>query len=264
MRIATWNVNSVVARLPRLLEWLASARPDVLCLQETKVADAAFPSDGVAQLGYEVSTHGGGGRWNGVALLSRVGMQDTVRGFADEPTITESEARALAATCGGVRVWSVYVPNGRTLDSPHYAHKLRWLEALRAALRDEIAAQPGGLAVCGDYNIAPTDDDVWDPADFQGSTHVSLPERQALAALLELGFTDVPPRALKGRPFTFWDYRGGNFHKGLGMRIDLALLSPGLASKVTDAHIDREARKGTLPSDHAPLVVDLDLEPAEN
>jgi exodeoxyribonuclease-3 len=264
VRIATWNVNSVVARLPRLLEWLASARPDVLCLQETKVADAAFPSDGVAQLGYEVSTHGGGGRWNGVALLSRVGMQDTVRGFADEPTITESEARALAATCGGVRVWSVYVPNGRTLDSPHYAHKLRWLAALRAALRDELATSAGGVAVLGDFNIAPTDDDVWDPRDFAGSTHVSAPEREALAALLDLGFTDVPPRALKGRPFTFWDYRGGNFHRGLGMRIDLALLSAGLAAKVTDAHIDREARKGTLPSDHAPLVVDLDLAPGTN
>ncbi len=264
MRIATWNVNSVVARLPRLLEWLATAHPDVLCLQEIKVADAAFPSAEVERLGYEVASHGGGGRWSGVALLSRVGLHDPVRGFPGEPTIAEAEARAVAATCGGVRVWSVYVPNGRSLDSPHYAHKLRWLEALRVALRDEIAARPGGLAVCGDYNIAPTDEDVWDPADFQGSTHVSPPERRALAALLEVGFTDVPPRALKGRPFTFWDYRAGNFHKGLGMRIDLALLSPGLAGKVTDAHIDRDARKGSLPSDHAPLVVDLDLEPPAN
>ena len=264
VRVATWNVNSVIARLPRLLDWLASAQPDVLCLQETKVADGAFPSAEVGGLGYEAATHGGTGRWNGVALLSRVGLRDVIRGFADEPSVTDNEARAVAATCGGVRVWSVYVPNGRTLDSPHYAHKLRWLAALRTALGEELTVRAGGVAVCGDFNIAPTDDDVWDPAEFADSTHVSGPEREALAALLELGFTDVPPRALKGRPFTFWDYRGGNFHRGLGLRIDLTLLSPGLAAKVTDAHIDRDARKGTLPSDHAPLIVDLDLAAAEN
>ena len=158
-----------------------------------------------------------------------------------------------------MRVWSIYVPNGRELEHPHYAYKLAWLAALRNALRSELDAG-ASLAVCGDFNIAPTDDDVWDPAEFAGSTHVSLPERAALTELLELGLTDVPPRALKGRPFSYWDYRAGNFHKGMGMRIDLVLLSRALASRVTDAYIDREARKGTAPSDHAPVVVGVATE----
>jgi len=253
--LATWNVNSIMARLPRLLEWLDATRPDVLCLQETKVADGAFPTAEVAALGYEVATRGSG-RWNGVALLSRVGLEAVTTGFTGEPGFPEVEARAVSATCQGVRVWSIYVPNGRELEHPHYAYKLAWLAALRDALSAEL---DGGasLAVCGDFNIAPTDDDVWDPAEFAGSTHVSAPERAALTGLLELGLTDVPPRALKGRPFSYWDYRAGNFHKGMGMRIDLVLLSRALASRVTDAYIDREARKGTAPSDHAPVVVEL-------
>jgi exodeoxyribonuclease-3 len=251
--LATWNVNSIMARLPRLLDWLGATRPDVLCLQETKVADGAFPTAEIAALGYEVAAHGSG-RWNGVAILSRVGLDAVTPGFAGEPGFTEVEARAVSATCGGVRVWSIYVPNGRGLEHPHYAYKLAWLAALRDALRAELDADPS-LAVCGDFNIAPTDDDVWDPAEFAGSTHVSAPERAALAELLELGLTDVPPRALKGRPFSYWDYRAGMFHKGMGMRIDLVLLSRALASGVSDAYIDREARKGTAPSDHAPVVV---------
>ena len=253
MLLATWNVNSIMARLPRLLEWLDATRPDVLCLQETKVADGAFPTAEVAALGYEVAANGSG-RWNGVAILSRLGLEAVTAGFAGEPGFPEVEARAVSATCGRVRVWSIYVPNGRELEHPHYAYKLAWLAALRDALRSELGAGHQ-LAVCGDFNIAPSDEDVWDPAEFVGSTHVSVPERAALTELLDLGLTDVPPRALKGRPFSYWDYRAGMFHKGMGMRIDLLLLSRALASRVSDAYIDREARKGTAPSDHAPVVV---------
>jgi exodeoxyribonuclease-3 len=256
VRLATWNVNSVMARLPRLLEWLAATRPDVVCLQETKVADAAFPGAEVAELGYAAAAHGDG-RWNGVAILSRVGLEEVTEGFAGEPGYPEVEARAVSATCAGIRVWSVYIPNGRTLDNPHYTYKLAWLEALREALQAETGAGRRELAVCGDFNVAPGDDDVWDPAEFVGSTHVSAAERAAIAALLELGLVDTRARALKGRPFTYWDYRAGMFHKGLGMRIDLVLLSRSLAARVSDAYIDREARKGTAPSDHAPVVVEL-------
>jgi exodeoxyribonuclease III len=256
VRLATWNVNSIAARLPRLLSWLAEAAPDAVCLQETKIGDETFPSAELARLGYAACAHGSG-RWNGVAILSRVGLEDPARGLPDEPGFPEVEARAVAATCGGVRLWSVYVPNGRSLDSPHYTFKLAWLAALRRALAAEIGAGRERLAVCGDFNIAPTDDDVWDPGEFTGSTHVSSAERAALAELLDLGLTDVRPRALKGRPFTYWDYRAGMFHKGMGMRIDLALLSPPLAAALRDAYIDREARKGSLPSDHAPLVLDV-------
>ena len=256
MRLATWNVNSVVVRLPRLVDWLATARPDILCIQETKVADELFPRAEVEALGYEVGLHGEG-RWNGVAIISRVGLEDVARGFEGEPGFPGPEARAMSATCGGLRVWSLYVPNGRALDSDHYAYKLNWLSALRVALAASQAASPP-LVLCGDFNIAPGDDDVWDPAAFIGSTHVSAAEREALVALTSLGLDDVRARALKGRPFTYWDYRAGNFHKGLGMRIDLVLLDHSVTASVTDAYIDRDARKGTLPSDHAPLVVDLD------
>lgn len=255
MRFATWNVNSVVARLPRLVQWLELAQPDVLCLQETKVADAQFPSLEIRGLGYEIAAYGTG-RWNGVAILSRVGLDDVTQGFAGEPGFPELEARAVAATCGGTRVWSVYVPNGREVGTPAFDYKLGWLGALLEALRPE--APERDLAVCGDFNVAPTDDDVWDPSAFAGSTHVTVEERSAVTALTELGLVDVQPRALKGRPFSYWDYRAGNFHKGLGMRIDLVLLSQRLAAKLKDAYIDRDARKGTLPSDHAPVVVDIE------
>ncbi|MGH7721526.1 MAG: exodeoxyribonuclease III [Candidatus Dormibacteria bacterium] len=258
MRVATWNVNSLTMRLPRILDWLASTRPDVLCLQETKVADDLFPRAELAALGYEVATHGTG-QWNGVAIISAVGLAEVRRGFPGEPGFPAAEARALAATCGALRVWSLYVPNGRTVDSPHFAYKLEWLSALRAALADE-ASGAAPLAVCGDFNVAPADIDVWDPAAFAGATHVTPAERAAVTALLELGLTDVPARSLKGpQPFTYWDYRGGNFHRGLGMRIDLVLLSSALAGHISDAYVDREARKGKLPSDHAPVVVDVDV-----
>ena len=259
VRIATWNVNSVLARLPRLVEWLGQAAPDVVCLQETKVAADGFPAAAVEPLGYAVA-HYGEGRWNGVAVLSRIGLADVVRGLPDEPGFPDPgvrEARTLAATCGPVRVRSVYVPNGRTPDDPHYAYKLRWLAALGAAVAQEAAGRLP-FAVMGDFNIAPTDADVWDPAAFAGSTHVTPAERAALAALRERGLSDVVPRIAKGpHPFTYWDYRAGAFHKGMGMRIDLVYANAGLAGMVQDAWVDREARKGKGPSDHAPVIVDL-------
>ncbi len=261
MRIATWNVNSVSARLPRVLEWLEAAAPDVVCLQETKVATDAFPFETVEAAGYQVAHHGQG-RWNGVAVLSRVGLDDVTRGFPGDPGFPDSEtleARALGATCGGVRLWSLYVPNGREPDNPHYAYKLAWLAAFRQAVAEEAAGSTP-FALLGDFNVAPDDADVWDVAKFVGATHVTAQERSALAALRELGLTDVMPRALKGpHPYTFWDYRGGAFHKAEGMRIDLVYANPALASAVTDAYVDREARKGKGASDHAPLVVDIDL-----
>jgi exodeoxyribonuclease-3 len=258
VRIATWNVNSIVARLPRLVEWLGSARPDVLLLQETKVSDDSFPRDALEPVGYEAAAHGDG-RWNGVAVLSRVGLRDVVRGLTDEPGFPAPEARAMGATCGGIRVWSVYVPNGREPGHEHYTYKLNWLAALRKTLEQELSPE-SPFAVCGDFNVAPTDADVWDPAVFIHSTHVTAPERAALAALREMGLGDVVPRPLKyDQPFTYWDYRAGMFHKNLGMRIDLVYGSPPLVAAVTDAYVDREARKGKGPSDHAPVVVDLDL-----
>jgi exodeoxyribonuclease III len=258
MRFATWNVNSVKARLPRLLEWLEQTSPDVLCLQETKVGADAFPSEEVAALGYETAAHGLS-RWNGVALLSKVGLRDVERGFPGEPGFPDPEARAVSATCAGVRFTSVYVPNGRTPDDPHYQYKLRWF----AALRDALAGREGPAVVTGDFNVAPADEDVWDPALFADATHVTPAERDALAALRELGFVDVVPRPMKGdHPFTYWDYRAGMFHQNKGMRIDLVYATPDVAAGVSDAVVDREARKGKGPSDHAPVVVDFELRAA--
>jgi exodeoxyribonuclease-3 len=261
MRIATWNVNSVLARLPRLVDWLEQAAPDVVCLQETKVGADAFPADAVTPLGYAVAHHGEG-RWNGVAVLSRVGLADVVRGLDDDPGFPDEhtpEARTIAATCGPVRVRSAYVPNGRSPGDPHYAYKLRWLAALGAAVAAD-AAGDRPFALMGDFNVAPTDADVWDPAAFAGSTHVTPPERAALAALRDTGLADVIPRIAKGpHPFTYWDYRAGAFHKGMGMRIDLVYANAALAAAVSDAWIDREARKGKGPSDHAPVIADVSL-----
>jgi len=261
MRIATWNVNSVLARLPRLTVWLEETAPDVVCLQETKVGADAFPADEVTKLGYEIAAHGEG-RWNGVAILSKAGLAGIERGFPGDPGFPGPdtlEARTISATCGPVRVRSVYVPNGRTPEDPHYQYKLRWLAALRDAVAaDAAAATP--FALMGDFNVAPADDDVWDIAAFQGSTHVTPAERAALAELRAAGLSDVVPRIEKGpHPFTYWDYRAGSFHKGMGMRIDLVYANGPFAGKVTDAWVDREARKGKGPSDHAPVVVDLDL-----
>ncbi|HKS46762.1 MAG TPA: exodeoxyribonuclease III [Amycolatopsis sp.] len=259
MRIATWNVNSIAARLPRLLPWLAAAQPDVLCLQELKCATEAFPGDEVSALGYEVAAYGLG-RWNGVAILSKAGLEDVRRGLVDEPGYEDAtEPRAIGATCGGVRVWSVYVPNGREPGHPHYAYKLRWLEALRATVVAE-SAEDRPLAVLGDFNIAPADDDVWDISLFDGATHVTEPERKALAGLREAGLSDVVPRALKyDRPYTYWDYRQLAFPKNNGMRIDLVYADAKFTGAVADAYVDREARKGKGASDHAPVVVDLTL-----
>ncbi|HEY2207477.1 MAG TPA: exodeoxyribonuclease III [Pseudonocardia sp.] len=257
MRIATWNVNSVRSRLPRLLPWLDQRAPDVVCLQETKLDDDAFAEllDGeLATRGYRYAHHGEG-RWNGVALLSRVGLDDVTRGLPDEPGFPEPEARAVTATCGGTRVTSVYVPNGRAPDDPHYRYKLSWLAALRA----QVAAAGERAVVCGDMNIAPTDADVWDPAQFVGATHVTPEERAALAGLLELGLHDVlRDRWPDERVFTYWDYRAGRFHQDLGMRIDLVLAAAPVAARVAAAWVDRQARKGSGPSDHAPVMVDLD------
>ncbi len=216
-----------------------------------------FPADEVGELGYQVAAHGDG-RWNGVALLSKVGLDDVRRGFPGEPGFPEPEARAIAASCAGIRFVSVYVPNGRTPDDPHYAYKLSWLAALRSALVDDVAAGP--VVVAGDFNVAPDDTDVWDPALFVGSTHVTAPERDALAAIRAVGLRDVVARPLKGdRAYTYWDYRAGMFHQNKGMRIDLVYASATVADAVRDAYVDREARKGKGPSDHAPIVVDLDL-----
>lgn len=258
MRIATWNVNSIAARLPRLLGWLGSAEPDVVCLQELKTTTEAFPYDDVSALGYEVAAYGLG-RWNGVAILSRAGLEDVRRGLVDEPAYEGAvEPRAIGTTCGGLRIWSVYVPNGREPEHPHYAYKLRWLEALRATVIAE-SSPDRPLAVLGDFNIAPTDDDVWDISVFDGSTHVTDNERKALAMLRDAGLSDVVPRALKyDRPYTYWDYRQLAFPKNNGMRIDLVYADANFADAVTDAYVDREARKGKGPSDHAPVVVDLD------
>ena len=228
----------------------------MLAIQETKIGDDKFPTERFTDLGYQVAHHGTN-QWNGVAVLSRVGLDGPINGFSQEPGFPDPEARALAVTCGGVRFWSVYVPNGRTPDSDHYAYKLTWLAALRAALATELATHPA-LVVAGDFNVAPTDDDVWDPAVFVHSTHVTLPERQAVADLRALGLTDVVARPLKGdRPYTYWDYRAGMFHQNKGMRIDLVLASDPVAGRITDAYVDRDARKGKGPSDHAPIVVDL-------
>ncbi len=250
MRIATWNVNSIGARLPRLLDWLETRQPDAVALQETKCADSGFPYEPIRALGYE-AMHVGEGRWNGVAVLSRVGLIPV----ADQlPGMTE--ARYASADCGGVRITSVYVPNGRSLEDAQYPYKLDWLGELRATLDAVGPTTP--MAIMGDFNIARFDHDVWDIGAFGGSTHVTPDERGHLESMIDWGLVDVVARPGKNdRPYTYWDYRAGMFHKDLGMRIDYVLATPVL--DVVDAYVDREARKGKLPSDHAPVVVDLEL-----
>ena len=260
LRVATWNINSITARLPRLLAWLEGNDTDVLCLQELKCGLDAFPDEPLRALGYEAAVHGTG-RWNGVAVLSRIGLADVRRGLPDEPGFpdAEPEARAVAATCGPVRLWSIYAPHGREVGHPQYAYKLRWFEALNAAVAgDAVDERP--FAVLGDFNIAPSDEDVWDPSVFEGATHVSPDERAALGELRGRGLAEVMPRALKyDRPYTFWDYRQLGFPRNRGMRIDLVLGNGPFIGAVSDAYVDREARKGQGASDHAPVVVELDL-----
>jgi exodeoxyribonuclease-3 len=261
VRIATWNVNSVKQRVPRLLPWLDERAPDVVCLQETKLQDDAFRDllgDELSGRGYEVAVHGEA-TWNGVAILSRVGLADVVAGVEGAPGFPTPEARAISATCGGIRVVSVYVPNGRVPGSEHYEYKLAWLESLRAMV---AASGPGAAIVCGDMNIAPTDDDVFDPDAYAGETHVTPPEREALAELQAVGLRDVVRERWPGeRIFTYWDYRAGMFHQDLGMRIDLVLAGDAIMERVRAAWVDRLARKGSGPSDHAPVIVDLDEAP---
>jgi len=260
VRVATWNVNSVKQRVPRLLPWLDQRQPDVVCLQETKLADEAFLDLLGAELqarDYQIAVHGEP-RWNGVAILSRAGLADVTAGLPGAPGFPDPEARAISASCGGIRVHSVYVPNGREPDSDHYRYKLAWL----AVLEQTVRAGPAEAIVCGDMNIAPTDSDVFDPAAYVGQTHVTGPERAALASLQAAGLRDVVrDRWPAERVFTYWDYRAGMFHQDLGMRIDLVLATEPVAGRVKAAWVDRHARKGTGPSDHAPVIVDLDEAP---
>jgi exodeoxyribonuclease-3 len=256
VRIATWNVNSLKVRLDRVEGWLAETAPDVLAMQETKLSDDAAPVMSFQMAGYELAHHGEG-RWNGVAIASRIGSTDVSHGF--EGTGPDAEgARFIAATCGGVRVISVYAPNGRALDTPFYEAKLDWYARLLAWLQTN-ADPASDLVLMGDLNVAPTDLDVYDPRMYVGSTHTSEPERSAFRALLDWGLVDVyrvhHPEA--GR-YSWWDYRAGNFHKHLGMRIDHLLATRSVVARSVGAEIDRSARKGTLPSDHAPLFLDLD------
>lgn len=254
MRLATWNVNSLKARQERVEEWVATVEPDVLCLQETKLADSAFPAMAFAGLGYE-AVHHGEGRWNGVAILSRVGIDQVQTGLGRGGEL-DREARAVSAVCGGVHVTSVYVPNGRSPDDDHYRYKLDWLAALRERL-DQVADPSDDVVVCGDFNVAPDDRDVWDPAAFEGSTHVTPAERDALAQVEAWGLEDVFRRHHEpGGLFSWWDYRAGAFHKKEGMRIDLVLTSRSIAERSTAVLIDRNARKGKGPADHAPVVLD--------
>jgi exodeoxyribonuclease-3 len=255
VRIATWNVNSLKARLPRVEEWLADVQPDVLCMQETKLADDAFPALTFSAMGYE-SAHYGQGQWNGVAILSKVGIADVVVNFADGGA-PDPDARIVTALCGGMRVSSVYVPNGRSLDHEHYQYKLGWL----AQLRRHVAAlnQPGDdVVVAGDFNIAPSDIDVYDPRKFIDATHTSAAERALLSELCEWGMVDVfRQQHSEPKLYSWWDYRAGDFHMGRGLRIDLVLASHSVAARSTYSVVDRNARKGTLPSDHAPVIVDV-------
>jgi exodeoxyribonuclease-3 len=279
MRIATWNVNSLKARMDRVEEWLAQRTPDILLMQETKLADETAPEMPFRMAGYELLHHGEG-RWNGVAIASRVGIADVVTNFGDGPVrrspgpetgasaIAEAleaeaseasadEARMVSAVCGGIRVVSVYAPNGRALETPFYRAKLAWFDRLARWLREACdPAQP--LVIGGDFNVAPEDLDVYDMADFAGATHVSGPERAAMAALRDWGLVDAY-RLHHPEPgkFSWWDYRAGNFHKGLGMRIDHVYVTAPVAARCTAAEIDRDARKGKLPSDHAPVYIDL-------
>jgi exodeoxyribonuclease-3 len=274
MRIATWNVNSLNARMEAVEKWLSRAEPDVLLMQETKLADADAPVMPFGMLGYELLHHGEG-RWNGVAILTRVGAEDVITNFGDGPVRDSSagsssgldeedfnpfdEARMVSAVCGGVRVASLYAPNGRVVDSPFYEGKLRWFERVARWLA-ETRKTDEPLLLGGDYNVTPAPEDVWSEAKAHGGTHVSPKERAALATLRDWGLADTY-RSVRPEPgrFSWWDYRAGMFHRNEGMRIDLLYATAPVAERVVWAEIDREARKGPpTPSDHAPVVIDLD------
>ena len=260
MRIVNWNVNSARTRVDRMVEFLLRHDVDVLAVQETKCKDEQFPSERFTAIGYEVA-HFGLSQWNGVAIISRVGIEDVQTafpgqpGFHKDPTMEQAtEARAIGAVCGGVRVWSLYVPNGREIADPHYGYKLRWLFALRNYVADTLADNPDEkMVLLGDYNIAPTDQDVWDIAAFEGSTHVTEPERAVYEQLLESGLQETNPGP---GIFTYWDYKGARFLKGEGMRIDFQLATPALAALAGHNFVDVEERSGKGASDHAPVIVD--------
>jgi exodeoxyribonuclease-3 len=296
IRLASWNVNSLRARQERVLEWMEYAQPDVLCLQETKLAETAWDASAFEAMGYQ-SVHHGQGQWNGVAIISRLGLESVATGFPDEllsefpvvvPETSSSEstasladdrvdspgepeatvarvlreARLILARCGPISVASVYVPNGRALDHPHYQAKLVWLDLLRRYLAAGLE-RGDPLVVAGDFNIAPEDRDVYSPSAWLGSTHVSELERAALARLADSGLVDVF-RLIHAEAglYSWWDYRGGSFNLGKGLRIDLVLASKSLADRAVWTVVDREARKirhGKAPSDHAPVVVDFDM-----
>lgn len=267
MRIASWNVNSIRARHGRVVDFLERADVDVLAMQEIKCKPEQFPREPFEQAGYELEIHGLN-QWNGVAFASRLGIEDPRIGFDGMPGYANTppasgplplEARALAVTVEGVRLWSLYVPNGRELTHPHYDYKLRWLRALEADTRAWMAANPDApIALMGDFNIAPRDGDVWDMAAFEGATHVSPAEREAFASFLDAGLVDVVrERGVEG--YTYWDYKAGRFPKDEGMRIDFILGSGSFDALVTDASIERDERKGDAPSDHVPVVVELDV-----
>jgi exodeoxyribonuclease-3 len=262
VRIATWNVNSIRSRIDRVTAWLEANDIDVLAIQETKCREDQFPGLELSAMGYEFA-HFGLNQWNGVAIISRVGLEDVATSFAeDQPTFGDPavlEARSIGATCDGVRVWSLYVPNGRTLDNPHYTYKLAWLERLRLAAAEWLADNPEAqIALTGDWNVAPTDEDVWDMTVFEGHTHVSAPERAAFQAMIDAGFADVVrPHTPGPQVYTYWDYQQLAFPKKRGLRIDFILASQALAARVDSAWIDREARKGKGASDHAPVVIEI-------
>jgi exodeoxyribonuclease-3 len=253
VKVATWNVNSLTARWPRVEAWLVENSPDVALIQETKQTEAKFPFFELDKLGYEAA-HYGQGQWNGVAILSQVGLSDVTRGFGDD----DPEARVMGARCGGVQVYSCYVPNGRALDSPHYQYKLRWLQSLA----DLLARRDRSIHVVvgGDFNVAPQDIDVYDPSVFEGATHVSEPERKALRSIEATGLVDLTRRLHPDEPcFSWWDYRNGSFRRGWGLRIDLLFVDEALAEQATASYVDRDARKGEKPSDHAPVVGEFSL-----
>lgn len=256
MRLVTWNVNSIGARIDRVLAWCEEHQPDLIGIQELKCTDDAFPYDAFSHLGYISYPHGTG-RWNGVALLSKSSLSDVTKDLPHQPEYEGvTEPRAIACTFNDVRVWNLYVPNGREPGHDHFLYKLQWLTTLKETIQSEMNDYQQ-IVVMGDFNIAPTDDDVWDMKDFEDSTHVTKEERAALAEVLKLGFSDVMPRSLKGKPFTFWDYRALMFQKAMGMRIDLVLATDDFKKRIQDIWIDRDERKAKGGSDHAPVLVDF-------